>query len=163
MLPFLNKPPPPLPPPSAATVIQQQMADMAKHSAILGNLKAAILKLHMTRAKTKLIWSGICHAIQWEELFFFAFIGWAFVPLLGMPQTLIRNTLRDRFGQKNVKTFKRSYTKVIADQFASISRIGVVVYIVDVIKILLQFMGFKFRQLAVAPNVVAKGLVRSDK
>ena len=135
------------------------MTDLAKHSAILGNLKAVTKKFVMTPTKTRLIWSGICHAIQWEELFFFAFMGWGFVPLLGLPQNVIRDLLKHRFGSTTVRPYKRSYTKLIADQLASISRIGVVVYIVDVIKILLQAMGFKFRQLAVAPNVVAKSLV----
>ena len=157
-IPFWAAKPPPPPPPSAATVIHQQVAELAKHSAILGNLKAVTAKVATNPDKIKLILSGMAHAIEWEELVFFAFMGWGFVPLLGVPQTL----LRDFFISKNrdVRPFKRSYTKLVADNVAGISRIGFFVYITDIVKILLIQMGFKFKHLTMLPQVVGKALVR---
>ena len=158
--PFIRKPPPPPPPTLAdpAAMIKKQMVELAKNSALLGNVKAITSKFRMTPAKASMLLSGIAHAIQWEELFFFAFMGWAFVPLLGIPQTLVRDQLVRR--GRRVRTFARSYSKLIADNVASISRIGFVVYIADIIKILLQAMGFKYPHLKELPIIVAKSLVR---
>jgi len=147
-------PPPPPPPPNPAAVLERQVKEIAKHSTIAGHVSKIFAKLRITPKKAKLILFSISHAIQWEELFCFAFMGWIFVPLLEIPQTYVR-----RHYFPNATPFKRSYTKLIADHIAQISRIGFVVYIVDILKIVLQAMGFKFPQLGVTPHIVAKLLM----
>jgi len=162
LLSFLSKPSPPSPPPSPAAVIQQQVTEFAKHSSIIGQLKSIITKFVMTPTKTKMILKSISHAIQYEELFFFAFMGWAFVPLLGLPQTVVRDFLIQKGvggGRQRIRSFKRSNTKLIADQIAGISRIGFIVYITDILKLLLLALGFKHPQLKNMPNIVAKSLI----
>jgi hypothetical protein len=154
---FKSKSPPPLAPPplSPAAVIERQINEMAKHSTLLGHVRRIFAKFRISPKKAKLILLGIAHAIHWEELLFFAFMGWLFVPLLEMPQTLVRN----RFFPK-ARPFKKSYTHLVADHVAQLSRIGFIVYITDIIKILLRTLGFKFPQLGDAPHIVAKLSVR---
>ena len=152
---FSKSPPPPPQPLSPAATLNAQIRDLASHSTLAGTVRAIFSKLRLTPHKTKLILGGISHAVHWEELLFFYFMGWLFVPALAIPS----NFLRNRLFPTRLRTFKKSYTKLIADQIAQASRIGFVVYIVDILKIILQAMGFKMRLLEDSPHFVARSLV----
>lgn len=147
-------PPPPLPPPSAAAVFNAQIRELASHSTLAGHLKTIMAKLRLNPKKTKLILGSISQAVHWEELLFFYFMGWLFVPLLALPQ----NYVRGRFFP-HARPFQKSYSKLIADQLAQASRIGFVVYIVDILEIVLRAMGFKLPCLANSPHIVAQSLM----
>ncbi|CAB9504732.1 Mechanosensitive ion channel [Seminavis robusta] len=157
LLSFFSKPPslPPPPPPSAASAINAQMKELAKHSTIAGHVRNIIAKFRISPERAKLILSAMGTAIHWEELFFFYFMGWLFVPLvLEVPN----NFIRSRYFP-NARPFKRSYTRLFGDFLAQASRIGFVVYIVDILKIVLQALGFKFAQLQKSPHIVARSLI----
>ena len=123
---------------------------------MVGHVRRIFSKLTISPAKAQILVRGISQAVHWEELFFFAFMGWLFVPLIAIPSTFVR----ERFFA-DARPFKRSYTKLVADQIAQASRIGFVVYIVDILKICLQALGFKIPYLANSPHFVAQSLVRT--
>jgi hypothetical protein len=143
-------PPPPSPPPNP---IQTQIKELAKHSTLAGHLRAILKKLELTPAKTKVILGSISSLVNWEELVFFFFMGWFFVPLIEIPN----NYIRKRF-EKALRPFRRSYTKLVADQIAQASQLAFLVYIVDIAKIILQGLGFRWFQTGDIPHIFGKSI-----
>lgn len=142
----------PPPPPSASTVLQKQILELADKSALIGNLRAFLSKLSFTKAVPILI--GIARAIHWEELIFYAFMGWAWVPLVAVSQ----KALHDRWFPRR-RPFAQSYIKIVVESVAQLSRIGFAVYLVDIVKIFLYSLGFQAPTTQNWSDVVSKSLV----
>lgn len=136
--PFRPQPPPP---PSTSALLQQQIKELAKNSALIGNLRMITSKFSIE--KTKSVGGGILKAVHIDELFFFFFMGWLFVPLLAYPQ----NYFREKVFKGKFKSFARSYTKLFANAVAQLFQIGFVVYLVDMLEIFLKSMGMKASKL----------------
>ena len=73
------------PPPSAAAVLNAQIQQLAKQSTIMGHVRTIFSKLNVSPAKAKMILLGLSRAVHWEELLFFYFMGWMFVPTIAIP------------------------------------------------------------------------------
>lgn len=88
-------------------------------------------------------------SVHWEDMMLMALIGWATVPSIRWPYQ--HNPVI-----KPQTPFRKTAIFVIADHLQQIARIALLVYVVDVIKMLCIGFGFDFCEMSKFPHAFAQ-------
>ena len=135
-------------------LFEDEIKQFIKQSALAGTVKRGFLKARPTPQKTKLIVAGLTHAVHIEELMLYFYFGWLFLPTINAVQTFRH---RKRASKPNrAKTFLKRYGYILADHTSQLSKLGFCIYVVDIIKIVLEGMGFEFARKFNIANVFGR-------
>ena len=116
------------------------MGDFLKHSTLAGVVKRSATKMFITPEKVKAISNALNQVVQWEELLLIFTLGWLALPALQVPfDSMNLGSLRRR---GRPKVFEETYFHLIFDHISQLAKLAFAVYIVDILKIVLQTLGF---------------------
>ena len=118
--------------------------EMMEKSALAGNILPILKRFVITPEKLKAMGRDIYTLIDWQDLFFICFLGWATVPLVSI------------LHRRDISATKATAYYPIADHLSQISKIALLIYAVDVLKIVLFNLGFHYDKLNDMPQTFAK-------
>jgi len=91
------------------------------------------------------VWNSIAQAAHWEDLILLAVVGWLTVPTLYLPYEAVRD-----------RPFSQSNLHFIADHLQQISRIALLIYCVDLLKMFSIGCGLHFVKMEEFPHAFAQ-------
>lgn len=133
---------------------QDEIKVFIQQSALAGTVKRGLSNVRLTPQKTKLIMAGMAHAVHIEELILYFYFGWLFMPTIYAIQSF-RHRNREVVQTWTKNLFKK-YGTLVADHISQLSKLCFCIYVVDIIKIILQGMGFAFASKFNIANVFGR-------
>jgi small-conductance mechanosensitive channel len=119
--------------------------EMIEKSVIAGNILPLLKRFVVTPQKLRAIGTDIYKIMDWEDLLFIALLGWATVPLV----TALHKP-NDRGAVNPTASFH------VADNLSQIAKIALLVYAVDIFKVILFNLGFQYDHISDMPQAFAK-------
>jgi small-conductance mechanosensitive channel len=113
----------------------ESVENILDHSTLVGQIGPLFKKFLLTKSELKAIVSGILHVIQVTDIVFLIALGWALVPTLELPYT--------RYWMNRNREFTSTKTYHFVNSISQVARLGMAVYICDMIKIFLIGAGFE--------------------
>ncbi|KAI2508160.1 mechanosensitive ion channel [Fragilaria crotonensis] len=114
---------------------------------LAGNILPTLNKLFITPEKFQRIITTVGEVSDWQDVFFLLTLAFGVVPLVRLPYNSI---------VKGMNKFEDSLYHVVADNLQQVSRIALVCYLVDLLKVVVIEMGFVWEMLPHIPNLFAK-------
>jgi small-conductance mechanosensitive channel len=108
----------------AQKAIRQTLEEMKRHSTLAGSIKPLLQKFVMSETELLLLFKSIRAVAHWEDLLIIVMLGWMTVPALQYPYQVL---------QPN-RSFHTSVAKVIAEHVQHVGKLALLVYVVDLIK-----------------------------
>ena len=119
-------------------------AELLEKSVLAGNILPILKRFVLTPEKIRSIGKDVYELIDWQDLIFICVLGWATVPLLTM------------LYRKDPSSLQPTPHFQIADHLSQISKIALLVYAADVLKVILFNLGFHYHQIDELPHTFAK-------
>jgi hypothetical protein len=142
-----------------------------EHCTLAGHLKQMASKVMITPHKARLIAAGLREVAHTDEIFFFLFLGWFLLPLVELPLKMKQHKQQQNESNheqdsantreqqsKEREQYQNSMGYCIAHHIAQMSKLAFAVYMVDILKIVLQGMGFEFEHDGELPHAFANVL-----
>ena len=114
---------------------------------LAGNILPTLDKLILTPDKFRRIIATLGQVSDWQDVFFLLTLAYGIVPLFRLPFALF---LRDK------RNFEETGYHVVADLVQQVSKIALVCYVVDVLKVVIVEMGFEWDIIPHIPNLFAR-------
>jgi len=141
-----------------------------QHLTIAGGLRKTLLKMRMSigggdASPSSILAETIRATFKWEDLAILVVAGWAVVPMLRVPyeqhrERRIRDQHMDfeRDGPPPIHPppFDRTKWHLLATHVEQVARIGLLVYAVDVVKVLCTTTGLEFCSMSKLPHAFAQ-------
>ena len=128
------------------------------HSTLAGSVKEKLARFALTQERVAMIWGAIVHVVVWEELILFFLLGFV-LPLI----------IRKRQKKKAEQEAEQNKGREPEEQYlgrhffvknvSQMAQVALVVYLVDIVKLVLQGVGFEFSQSEL-PHAIGNILVR---
>lgn len=123
-----------------SAVPNQVVKAFMEHSTLAGVIRRSAKLITITPEKAKIISEGLSHVVHPEELFFFLALGWFTLPALSMQYDALGMAGRGR----RAKPFEDTAVHLVFDNLGQLSKLAFVIYMVDIVKVVVQGMGFQF-------------------
>jgi len=128
----------------------QAISEMRGHSTIAGTVIPVARKLYISRQELISIWKGVSEVVHLEDVALFAVIGFLSVPAIRYPFKHLPIEI-----QSSLKSYYRALQSIL-EQVQQLAKIALVVYVVDVLKIICIGMGFRFFKMEQFPHAFAQ-------
>ena len=135
---------------SSSQSLQHNVQELASESTVIGTMHHITTKLGML--SSTILTTTVNHVVYWKELSILAFFGWAFVPLVTGMGVIPKKRRKQRL----------PYVKLFFRTLAQLSRIGFVVYLVDIMVIVLYALGIQAPMKQNWSEFVSKSMVRTQ-
>lgn len=115
----------------------ESIDDILETSTLAGQISPLMKRFLLTKAQRRGIWSGITHVAKFGDIAFLLVLGWALVPTLTLPY--------DRWISSSSRTpnsFRLTKTYQVANSLSQLSKLAILVYFFDMVKIALLGAGF---------------------
>lgn len=116
---------------------------------LAGNILPNLEKLIITPEKFQKIFKTLGQVTDWQDFLFLITLSYATVPLFQLPY----NSL-----MKDKKDFQDTGYHFVADHLQQISRIALLCYLVDMLKVVIIEMGFGWKHIPHIPSVFARSV-----
>ena len=126
--------------------------NILQHSTLAGVIKRSATRLMITPEKAKVISEGLAAVVHYEELFFFIVLGWVALPALRMQYDALGMAGRGR----KAKRFEDTGLHLVFDNLGQLSKLALLIYIVDMLKVVVQGLGFRWATAGNVPHAFAK-------
>jgi small-conductance mechanosensitive channel len=111
--------------------VQETAALMSHHSTVMGQIKPLLQRFALTSDERLHLRQAMKEITHWEDLALLALTGWMCVPAVQMTYEKIKS---------HKKPFRKSLTYILARGLQQISRIALLVYCFDIIKMVCLFL-----------------------
>ena len=123
------------------------LRDEVHRTFLAGNILPALNKLFITPEKFQRIITTVGEVADWQDILFLLTLAFGVMPLVRLPYNSI---------VKKMNNFEDSSCRVVADHLQQVSRIALVCYLVDLLKVVVIEMGFGWEILPHIPNLFAR-------
>ena len=123
------------------------LAEEVHRTFLAGNILPTLDKLLITPEKFQRIVTSLSQVSDWQDFLFLMTLAYGIVPLFRLPY----NSL-----MKDKKDFVDTGYHVVADHLQQVSRIALMCYLVDLVKVIIVEMGFDGEVIPHIPKVFAR-------
>ena len=142
---------------------KEDIKEFRLHSTLAGSVKETMGRFALTQERIAKIWGAIVHVVVWEELIVFFLLGFL------LPYVIRKRHRKKKMAQQeaehdqetdpaNLHLSRDSFVKNVSQM----AQVAFVVYLVDIIKLVLQGVGFEFSQSEL-PHAIGNILVSQAK
>ena len=122
------------------------LQEMSHHSTLAGGMESVVSKLHLTRAELAELAKSLKETVHVEDLAMFVALGWLSLPAIQLPYRSLPVHM-----QKSLKYWYKM-THFFLDHVQQAAKIAVLVYLLDIFKIICIGMGFDFCKMHAFPH-----------
>lgn len=116
---------------------------------LAGNILPTLDKLFITPEKFQRIITTVDEVADWQDVIFLLTLAFGVVPLVRLPYIALVN-------KDTAKKFEDSPSHVVADHIQQVSRIALLCFLVDLLKVVIIEMGFAWELIPHIPNLFAR-------
>lgn len=129
------------------------LRDEVHRTFLAGNILPFLNKIWISPTEFKNMCKTLREVTDWQDILFLAVVAFATVPLLKLPYGRLVKQNRN-----SNNSFRDTTPHMVGDLVQQLSRLGLVCYLVDVIKVVLIEMGFGWRGIPLLPKVFARSI-----
>ena len=115
----------------------ESVEDILRTSTLAGQINPLLQRFLLTKEQRKAIWNGICEVATFSDILFLVTVGWALVPTIRLPYESLLSTPTEA-----APNFRSSTAFYVSQTLAEMARLGLIVYLFDMFKIVLVGAGF---------------------
>ena len=134
----------------ATRSLKQLMQDMAGHSTLAGLGEPVIKKLHLSHEESTLLFQSLAKTVHFEDIVLIAAVGWLSVPAVQFPYQQLPPRVRENL------EYLYKYVHLCLDHVQQIAKIALLVYLVDIVKMICIGMGFEICKMDAFPHAFAQ-------
>jgi small-conductance mechanosensitive channel len=131
-----------------ATHVRSFLREEVHRTFLAGNILPAMEKLILTPEKFRKICKTLGQVTDWQDFLFLITLAYGTVPLFKYPYTTL--------AKGNKKPFQKTGYFMVSHHFQQISKIALLCYLVDMLKVVIIEMGFTWGIIPVLPIVFAR-------
>ena len=127
------------------------------HSTLAGSVKEKLERFALTQERVAMIWGAIVHVVVWEELILFFLLG--FVLPLMIRKRQKKKAKQEAEQNKGIEQEDHQLGRhFFVKNISQMAQVALVVYLVDIFKLVLLGVGFEFTQSEL-PHAIGNILV----
>lgn len=131
-----------------ATHVGSFLRDEVHRTFLAGNILPAMEKLVLTPEKFQNIRKTLGQVTDWQDFLFLLTLAYATVPMFKLPYSII--------ARNSKQPFHKTGYRLVAEHMQQVSRIALLCYLVDMLKVVVIEMGYTWKIIPHMPNAFAR-------